>query len=329
MMPELVFRGTPHQIGEEHGECLRREIQQTFEVYKELWKLSDEQICGEVKKYAVMVFKYLPHLDEEIEGIACGARVPVEQIYAINARTELLKDAAMIECTSLGITAECSQWGNVVLAQNWDWLNSVKGLARIVELVPAGKPRIKTLIEPGMVAKIGLNDAGVGVCLNYLDTPVDLLREGVPVHVVVRAVLESASVQDSFRKVLKFRRSACAHYLIGSADNTVISLEATPDEISQLACKEIVTHTNSYSHHHEVCPRQQLFEKALHDRGYPVKKVSFGDITSALDAQGVCFPQKETKGSVDTLATIIMNLNQKQMLVRDSGEKEFVMHYFI
>ena len=72
----------------------------------------------------------------------------------------------------------------------------------------------------------------------------------------------------------------------------------------------------------------EAFEKALHEREYPAKKVSFDDITYALGVDGVRFQKKETKGSIETLATIIMNLKQKQMMVRDGEEKEFVLYYF-
>ena len=43
-----------------------------------------------------------------------------------------------------------------------------------------------TLTEAGMLAKIGLNDAGLGVCLNLLNTTADGGLDGTPIHLLLR-----------------------------------------------------------------------------------------------------------------------------------------------
>ena len=48
-----------------------------------------------------------------------------------------------------------------------------------------------TLTEAGILAKIGLNDAGLGVCLNLLDTTADGGLDGTPIHLLLRQVLET------------------------------------------------------------------------------------------------------------------------------------------
>ena len=52
-----------------------------------------------------------------------------------------------------------------------------------------------------MVAKAGLNSAGVGLCLNVLTTDRDGGPGGVPYHVVLRAVLEADCLALALRAV--------------------------------------------------------------------------------------------------------------------------------
>ena len=55
-----------------------------------------------------------------------------------------------------------------------------------------------TLTEAGILGKIGLNDAGLGVCLNLLSTTADGGRDGTPIHVLLRQMLQSCrSVDDA------------------------------------------------------------------------------------------------------------------------------------
>lgn len=329
MMKELVFSGLPEQVGQQHGEALRAEIREVFGVYRDLWRLSSEQLDQVVLSFKVLTFKYFPSLDAEISGIAAGANLSDEQVYAINARTELLQGVSIPECSAVAVPPDKSYWDNVVLAQNWDWLNSLKGLARIVEINIPSKPRIKTLIEPGMVAKIGLNDAGLGVCVNFLETHDAGKKTGVPVHVLYRAVLESSTIEGARMTVFKVPHAASTHYLIGNNAGVFVSLEVTPSEVSCLSVNDVFTHTNSYSHHCEVCARQQSFVKVLGECLQAHNgRLSFDDINHALCSKGVCFPQSAICGSVETLAAIILNLKQKQMFVRGSGEQEFVMYGF-
>ena len=318
----------PEQIGQQHGEALRAEIREVFNVYSDLWRISSEQLDQAVLLSKVLTFKYFPSLDAEISGIAAGANLSDEQVYAINARTELLQGVSIPECSAVAVPKQQSYWDNLVVAQNWDWINSLKGLARVVEINIPSKPKIKTLIEPGMVAKIGLNDAGLGLCVNFLETK-DGQNCGVPVHVLYRAILECSTIEDACRTVVRVPHAASTHYLIGNNAGVFVSLEATPSEVSRQSVNNVFTHTNSYSHHGEVCARQQLFMKALDECLQAHNgRLSFDDINHALCSNGVRFPQFAIRGGVETLAAIIINLKQKQMLVRDYDEKEFVMYCF-
>jgi isopenicillin-N N-acyltransferase-like protein len=120
----------------------------------------------------------------EIEAIARGAGVSATALLAINARTELLAGA---ECSTV-----CD---GATLAQNWDWHPDLAP-STLVWIVRDGERWFATLTEAGMLAKIGLNDAGLGVCLNLLESSADGGLDGVPIHILLRRVLSTCRTVD-------------------------------------------------------------------------------------------------------------------------------------
>merc|ERR1712217_465596 len=81
-----------------------------------------------------------------------------------------------------------------------------------------GRPCILTLTEPGMVGKIGMNENGVGVCLNALRgrvscDPVD----GIPVHCLVRMILACESLHEANALLHKTPQNCSCHLLLADA----------------------------------------------------------------------------------------------------------------
>jgi isopenicillin-N N-acyltransferase-like protein len=125
---------------------------------------------------------------EEIFGIALGAGVDGRELLAVNARTELMAGRAG-DCSTIG------QGG--ILAQNWDWHPDLAD-STLVWVVRDGERWFATLTEAGILAKIGMNDAGLGVCLNPLECSQDGGLAGSPIHILLRRVLTTCrTVQEA------------------------------------------------------------------------------------------------------------------------------------
>src|SRR6185436_584334 len=125
---------------------------------------------------------------EEIAGIAHGAGQDEYELRAINARTEILAGmSGLTECSVVG------QGG--LLAQNWDWHPDATH-STLVWIVEHEHGWFATLTEAGILGKIGLNDAGLGVCLNILHTTADGGLDGTPIHILLRRTLATAETVD-------------------------------------------------------------------------------------------------------------------------------------
>jgi isopenicillin-N N-acyltransferase-like protein len=324
----LVFAGTHRQIGEAHGETLKGPIRDCLAVYRQLWGVDDATLERAATRFGVAIESQFPHLSEEIRGIAAGCGLQEYEILGINSRTELLTDLSISECTAVGVGRHVKVGRDTVLAQNWDWMLAFRGLTRVVEVRAPDRPAIKMLIEPGMVGKIGLNAAGLGVCLNYLPTAT-LQPDGLPVHVLLRAILECSSTEAAVELVTRVPRAACANYLIGDAESVIVSLETRPDHVSRLRGDDYVAHTNSFNSDGEFCARQAKFEQALQlfRRSHVGGQLTPEALRESFTVPGVEFPPTTSLGGVETIHTIVLNLTRRRLLVSDGARSSaFAVH---
>ena len=134
-----------------------------------------------------------PPLAAELEAFALGARLEPELVAALNGRTELL---ALAECTTVG---RCESADGPWLAQNWDWYADAPERCLVWSAAVEGA-RFATMTEAGILAKVGVSTRGIAVALNILYHASDGRGElGVPVHLVLRRLLEeAASVGDAW-----------------------------------------------------------------------------------------------------------------------------------
>jgi isopenicillin-N N-acyltransferase-like protein len=138
---------------------------------------------------------WAPALAEEIEGIASGAGLPVEEIAALNARTEVLAaigaPTGRGECSTIVVLGDGD--GPPLSIQNWDWHEELASSFHVLVVRhPSGRV-VRTLTEYGIVGKIGVTSTGLGLHFNILSHERDGGPIGVPVHVIARRILDEAN----------------------------------------------------------------------------------------------------------------------------------------
>ena len=240
--PIITLRGDNFEIGIEHGRMLKERIYASLEFYKKIWGASEEVIFSLAKRFQSSITKLTPHYADEIIGIAEGSQLDPLWIYALNSRTELL-----LELTSLSLNECTSAYfpRNSILAQNWDWAGELENLVVIMGIETNGH-RIIQLTEPGIIGKIGFNNFGVGVCLNILNS--GKKQAGIPVHVLLRLVLDSHSQEEAMMNLWKHRFGKSSNFLIGDSSGNSQNIEFAGDAMFTLSYQnEPVFHTNHYT----------------------------------------------------------------------------------
>jgi isopenicillin-N N-acyltransferase-like protein len=199
-------------------------------LFREAAGAGDEAVRGAGARAGALLDRLRPDLREEIEGIAAGARQDPLALFAVNARTEILAGAAQSgECSVAGLLGH----DRVRLAQTWDWHPDLAP-ARVVVTHPAGDgPGFTTVTEAGIVAKLGLNDAGLAVGLNFLTCSADGGPEGTPIHVLLRMLLDRcATALDALTLLLTTPVSASSCVTVAASSDAggpaLFSVELSP-----------------------------------------------------------------------------------------------------
>jgi len=184
---------SPAERGREFGAAQAGLVAHTLARYRELFHAAHGLEPGQIAELGARVEASLredwPGLADEIAGIAAGAGVDVRELFAANARTEILAGAAAPECSVLGALPERTADGSLLLAQNWDW-HPALAPSRVLWTIAGPDGRwLTTLTEAGILAKVGLNSSGLGVVLNILYNSLDGGVGGLPVHLLLRLLL--------------------------------------------------------------------------------------------------------------------------------------------
>jgi isopenicillin-N N-acyltransferase-like protein len=241
----IELRGTSFDIGLEHGVLGKKEVHRSLETYEQLFKGYASLSWKEAREKALLhvnaIEAYRPEYLREMEGIAQGAGVDFEDILTLNTRSEIALTNTPDGCTSLAITEPRSS--NTWLAQNWDWKGEQTDSLLFLKINQQNKPNIEMVTEGGIIGKIGCNDAGVGVCLNALMTKT--WEPKVPIHLGLRAILDSYSFDEALSAVRDNQMASPAHFLIASKEKKMMSVEVSPIYTALIKPENgVLLHTN-------------------------------------------------------------------------------------
>jgi isopenicillin-N N-acyltransferase like protein len=190
-------------------------------------------------------------------------------------------------------------------------------------------PTIKMVTEAGILGKIGLNSAGVGVCFNAIRAK-GLDSSRMPVHLGLRAVLESATANEAVRKLEEAGMAASAHMLIGDASGAATGLEFTSATFAKLSKNDlgVIVHSNHLLLEHkgmkepfwiEDSPKRfdRMTELTENFHGKSPNLVEFGALFK--DQMGypaaICRTQEGVSKSA-TLFNIVMDLKSRKAVVK-------------
>src|SRR4051794_1137764 len=220
---------TPEQRGREFGVARREAVANTLAAYRRLFAATRSLDAAAVVDAGLQVRARVEHdwptLAAEVEAIAAGAEVDAAELFAANARTEILAGHLHGECSTLASVGAARP----LLMQNWDWHSDLapSRVVWIVELPEGGW--FATLTEAGLLAKLGLNSHGLAVCLNLLATSADGALDVLPVHLALRLILAGCKSVDEARSLLgsaPFGASSCITVMDG--DGSLAMFECRP-----------------------------------------------------------------------------------------------------
>jgi isopenicillin-N N-acyltransferase-like protein len=248
--------------GQQYGEQARDRVQRSRSAYEEVFgyyaRWTWPKVTEEAQRFLAPIEDFGRDYAEEMRGIAEGAALPFEDILALNVRTEVMFAAKArhalaqmprrAECTSFAVLPDANIDGHALIGQNWDWLLHAFDTVVVLEAKQEAKPNYVTVVEAGLLAKTGMNSAGIGLATNALVSDRDCGEPGVPYHVLLRAILDAETITGAICKLQANVRSSSANFLVASDEGVALDIEGTPGDFGSLRTltpnRGAILHTN-------------------------------------------------------------------------------------
>jgi isopenicillin-N N-acyltransferase-like protein len=240
----LAFTGTPRQIGEAFGESCRAQI-------AELYRRRVDNALAQAKEYGGRTVTeatllavsrgclpaseaYDPDGLVELMGIARGANLSTEQIFAMNALTDLRDVLAFGDMKHWPVGEECSSFiiakdktadGKTLCGQTWDLATDNMPFVVGVHRRPEGRPETWSLTTVGCLSLIGLNAEGMAIGTTNIRT-IDS-RLGVGYLQIIHKALAAKKLADVERAIVDAPRAGAHYYYAVGEGGAGIAVECT------------------------------------------------------------------------------------------------------
>lgn len=254
--PVYEAQGNARGCGFAHGEQAAERVARTVEIYLSAFarqaNLNLDEVRQRSRAYAAQIKALDADIMAELEGIAAGARQKLEDIVAVNCRTEILYGSAAgtqpaTECTTIVALPEATRSGTLLVGKNWDWRTPCADTVVVLKVRQKDKPALTMVVEAGMVGRDGFNEHGIVVCGNLLVSNEDRGSIGVPIPILRRRILHSVHYYEAIDSVVRSPRGASGNYLIAHRDGVAIDFETTPHNTYAVYPERgLLTHANHF-----------------------------------------------------------------------------------
>lgn len=212
--------------------------------------------------FAEPIRQHAPFLWEELEGMARGSGVPIADLLILQARAEVLRarrqapaPRPLPECTTFAAGGRRTEGGRALFGQNVDLIPFVEAFGVIVRQYPKDAPAMLLYTTAGLLGHNGLNEAGVGVCANFIDDPSGW-GDGLPRYLLSRLALREESAARAVKALLEPPRAASRNVLVADDRGVFLDVEALRKDAAVLHGEDdLLVHAN-----HLEAPQFQGYE---------------------------------------------------------------------
>jgi isopenicillin-N N-acyltransferase-like protein len=241
ILPFVHARGSWGEIGLQVGAMFAPSIERHVEAW--IGHVMSETGCSHAAvveaaaPFARPIQAHAPFLWEELDGMARGSGVTVARLLVLQARAEVMRAnkppaPPAQECTTFGVTGPRAG-GATLFGQNVDLVPFVEQFGIVVRQQPREAPAALLYTTAGLLGHTGMNEAGVGVCANFIDDPAGW-GDGLPRYLLSRLALRETSAEAARGAALAPPRAASRNLLIADDRGTLLDVEALRREAAVL-----------------------------------------------------------------------------------------------
>jgi isopenicillin-N N-acyltransferase-like protein len=240
-MRSVEIRGEPGAMGREFGRILKSEVARLYSLrldnaLRQAKALGNPQAseaalldvatacCEETQRFD-------PDGFAELEGIADGTGLSVEQVMAMNGLTDLRDILAWCSseeaegCTSVIVPTASSLSGRAFCGQTWDLASDNAPHVLTVVREPAGAPRTWSVTTDGCLSLMGLSEQGLAIGTTNLRT--HDARPGVPYLSLIHRALGAENALEAAALIEGAHRAGAHYFYIVDSSGKALALECT------------------------------------------------------------------------------------------------------
>jgi len=291
-VPVLHLKGTPREVGRQHGRLLRRQIRFLVKEFYEAFCL---KLVGEeaIRAWTKQVVPHIPpHFREEMRGIAEGAGVPEETVLRVNCIVDQLQ---VVLCSTVVAAGEMTEGDEVYFGRNLDFIgrNVLHKSTVVLVLEPEveGRAPVVAVTWPGLVGVLsGMNAHGVCGATMMIHHGTDA-RPGMPYMLMYRDALALArKTADVGDYVARSKRTVPNNFTVVDATGAAEVLEYDATRFARRPTKGGGVCSTNHFRSRELkdigwrlgTRRYETLDALLYDRERDGGKIAYDDVRKAL-----------------------------------------------
>lgn len=236
--PLTVITGKPRERGRAYGKQFKAAIGDFLD--KEIFKAfvqPKQPTRDDMLRYAAACAKevkaFAPLIHDEMEGMAEGSGLSLEQVTLITLHEELWHRGDLPKvphCTGIAVGPAAGKAGDTFVGQTWDWMESVRGLSRMLLWKRPEGPAVLAYAFPGLWVGAGLNDAGVA--LVWTSAGSGGPRVGIPSYVLIAQMLYQDSLKAALEEARRAKHAGYFTFVLGDGEGRLANVEGSPKELA-------------------------------------------------------------------------------------------------
>jgi isopenicillin-N N-acyltransferase like protein len=264
-LPFIEVKGTHHEVGRQLGEAERALVQAELASCKEQFPLLAGITFSEAIErsgaYLRAAQMFLPRIVDQLRGMAEGALVPFEALFALNCDEEFTclpeqpsgpgrenasgapqpgGKTAPEHCTSFAFVSG----GRPIAGHNEDWYPGDIESLSVRHVTLAGGVSYLSVGAAGNLPFTGVTSNGLCTCANTLYS-FDL-ADGVPNALLLASLFECRDLDEARERIGTVPRARGSNHLLADAAGRILDVETTAGRLAWLDGGACFVHTNHY-----------------------------------------------------------------------------------
>jgi len=245
MLTQLHIAGDAFELGRQLGVFGCRAVNTKLRPLPLWQRLAALASSDKAQQMQALVRARFPRYWQEIQGLAAGLELPVEEVFMWNCRGDFPGLASVDGCTTVyGQTAQ-----GTLIAHNEDGLPQLRSDCAIVHARPTEGAAFTSFAYPGSIPghTFAVNEFGIVATVNNLRPTA--ISTGLPRQILGRATLDARSIDEAVAAVSTAPRAGAFHHAFAQAGSSrVVSLEATSSATTVVEVQQPQGHANHQVH---------------------------------------------------------------------------------